>query len=262
MNPAPLVASLRRACSRSCLRRRSDDSDSDKPRWFDMVDPGDARSPSGRLYATGANAETVVGSFATEDLTGFSSKLVDKPEEPLEKPKVPQQTQGCCPIRPNRETARQRVPPRDRGPGGAASAPSPPPSPPPSSPPDRGSFFCPVRFVRPQCQFIIGIIQDSNFNVKGRLIGTGGRNMKDIVEKCGGDTRLRLRGKGSGFKEGPMKQESNDPLMLCVSAPDEWAYSRAKEGVTQLLEGIYAEYAKHRRVTAPRIVLHEGPRED
>lgn len=29
--------------------------------------------------------------------------------------------------------------------------------------------------------------------------------------------KLRLRGRGSGYKEGPNKAESDDPLHLCIS---------------------------------------------
>jgi hypothetical protein len=30
--------------------------------------------------------------------------------------------------------------------------------------------------------------------------------------------KLRLRGRGSGYKEGPEKRESQEPLHLCVSS--------------------------------------------
>lgn len=51
--------------------------------------------------------------------------------------------------------------------------------------------------------------------------------MKSILDKCrakysdnwqSDHLKLRLRGSGSGFKEGPEQQESNEPLHLCVSA--------------------------------------------
>ena len=50
--------------------------------------------------------------------------------------------------------------------------------------------------------------------------------MKKIVDGCydnkrphdDNDVKLRLRGKGSGFKEGPMNRESEDPLHLCISS--------------------------------------------
>lgn len=124
------------------------------------------------------------------------------------------------------------------------------------------SLVCPERSVRPQCQFMIGIEQDNKFNVKGRIIGLRGQNMKDIVEKSGIGTKLRLRGRGSGFKEGRENKESDDPLMLCVSAPNVEAYGAAKAEITSLLKDIYVEYARLKRTNAPCIFIHEGPRDD
>ena len=52
-----------------------------------------------------------------------------------------------------------------------------------------------------------------------KLIGAKGCNMKRIIEICSKDTgavnmqdivKLRLRGRGSGFKEGPNKDLSNN----------------------------------------------------
>jgi len=48
--------------------------------------------------------------------------------------------------------------------------------------------------------------------------------MKRIIESCSKDShssdvvKLRLRGKGSGFKEGPRQEESKEPLHLCISS--------------------------------------------
>lgn len=49
--------------------------------------------------------------------------------------------------------------------------------------------------------------------------------MKRIIEKCRYENnapndavKLRLRGQGSGFKEGHLKRESSEPLHLCVSS--------------------------------------------
>lgn len=71
--------------------------------------------------------------------------------------------------------------------------------------------------------------------------------------------KLRLRGKGSGFKEGPAKKgkyhpnsrlrgikliflESDEPLHLCVSAKYFELYGKACSLVEDLLVKIYAEY--------------------
>eukprot|EP00435_Cladocopium_sp_Y103_P023803 s1204_g5.t2 len=80
--------------------------------------------------------------------------------------------------------------------------------------------LCSGRPVQPergrwQCQFLVGIEADQDFGVVGRLLGRRGANMKRIA----GDTnaKMRLRGRGSGFKEADLGgKESSDPLMLCA----------------------------------------------
>jgi hypothetical protein len=67
--------------------------------------------------------------------------------------------------------------------------------------------------IKYTCKFEIQIQNDKEFQVARRLIGAKGSNMKKIIQKCsiGFDSsinpyeivKLRLRGKGSGFKEGP-----------------------------------------------------------
>merc|ERR1712048_1059644 len=94
-----------------------------------------------------------------------------------------------------------------------------------------------------QCQFLIGIEQDKSFSVKNKVLGSRGAHVKDIFEKTG--AKLRLRGRGSGFLEGPDKKESTDPLMLCVSAPDVASYQDAKDMVTEVLERVYKQYREH-----------------
>lgn len=66
--------------------------------------------------------------------------------------------------------------------------------------------------------------------------------MKDIVSKSGGDAKLRLRGKGSGFVERDTNAESNEPLQLCISCPRQEGYSIAARMVEELLLSVYNEY--------------------
>lgn len=118
---------------------------------------------------------------------------------------------------------------------------------------------------KPQCQFIVGIEEDEDFKVKTKLLGPHGKHVKVIAEKSG--VKLRLRGRGSGFKEGLEAQESNDPLMLCISAVDFHSYEAAKKLVQELMEDVYKQYNQFciniRREANPqiRIQLHEGPRD-
>ncbi|KAF4676018.1 hypothetical protein FOL47_006818 [Perkinsus chesapeaki] len=93
------------------------------------------------------------------------------------------------------------------------------------------------------CRFEIGIENDRDFHVARRIIGTKGVNMKRIVKMS--DAKLRLRGRGSGFLEGNLRQESNEPLHLCISCVDPIGYRTATREVEVLLEGIYEEYRSY-----------------
>ena len=72
------------------------------------------------------------------------------------------------------------------------------------------------------CRYDIQIENDKEFQVARRLIGSKGINMKRIVDQCykGCSTpiqdvvKLRLRGRGSGFKEGPCQQDSILSLLV------------------------------------------------
>ncbi len=50
-------------------------------------------------------------------------------------------------------------------------------------------------------KMIVGIENDNEFNVTRRIIGPTGSHMKRIINEAGGNTKVRLRGRGSGFKE-------------------------------------------------------------
>lgn len=101
------------------------------------------------------------------------------------------------------------------------------------------------------CRYDIQIQNDKDFQVARRLIGPKGCNMKRIVELCsrgsncqGHDiVKLRLRGQGSGFKEGPSKAESDEPLHMCVSSRFQDKYQLACRHVQELIQQVYAQYA-------------------
>jgi hypothetical protein len=116
---------------------------------------------------------------------------------------------------------------------------------------------------KPQCQILAGIEEDPKFSVVRRILGTRGENMKKIANESG--AKLRLRGRGSKFLEGPEQLESTDDLMLCISALDKEGYEKAKSAASDLIQGIhqhYQDYCKNRRITCPqlRIDIHEGYR--
>ena len=115
------------------------------------------------------------------------------------------------------------------------------------------------------CRFDIQIENDKEFHVARRIIGQKGTNMKRIVKQAGFDAKLRLRGKGSGFLEGAQKQESQEPLHLCVSCKDVQGYRSAVRQVEDLLEEVYLEYSEYCQMKGQvyppdvRVVMHEHP---
>ena len=75
--------------------------------------------------------------------------------------------------------------------------------------------------------------------------------MKQIIDNCemiqqsaynDDKVKLRLRGQGSGYKEGPEELESEDSLHLCVSSSNKQKYDHACQEVENLLKGIYKQY--------------------
>jgi hypothetical protein len=75
------------------------------------------------------------------------------------------------------------------------------------------------------CRFDIQIPNEPKFRVARKIIGYKGGNMKQIIDMCKlrdhknrYGVKLRLRGRGSGFKEGSDNKESDDDLHLCVSS--------------------------------------------
>ena len=114
------------------------------------------------------------------------------------------------------------------------------------------------------CRFDIQIENDKEFQVARRLIGAKGCHMKKILDTCSKGcsgpvqevVKLRLRGKGSGFKEGPNQQESDDPLHLCISSPYPDKYHTACEMVKELITGVYEEYRVFCEKTGrPKVLL-------
>ena len=103
------------------------------------------------------------------------------------------------------------------------------------------------------CRFDIQIENDKEFQVARKLIGAKGSNMKRIVDQCCKGCscpvqeviKLRLRGRGSGFKEGPHQQESNEPLHLCISTRYYEKYMMAKQMVRDLILDVYEDYKKY-----------------
>jgi hypothetical protein len=99
------------------------------------------------------------------------------------------------------------------------------------------------------CNYLVQIENDENFLVTKRIIGKNGCFLKKIIQEACikyGDfsTKIRLRGKGSGYIEHNGK-ESEEPLMLCVSSLNYPTYVNCCTLIDGLLKKIYNDYYEY-----------------
>jgi hypothetical protein len=102
------------------------------------------------------------------------------------------------------------------------------------------------------CKFFIQIEKDNDFQVVKRLIGSKGINIKRIIDYCSRSNngyisdsiKLKLKGKGSGYKERPYGRESEEPLNLYVTSKYLDIYKKACNFVHELIINIYEEYKR------------------
>ncbi|CAD7961744.1 unnamed protein product [Amoebophrya sp. A120] len=96
------------------------------------------------------------------------------------------------------------------------------------------------------CRIDIGLQNEENFSVAKKLIGIKGANMKLIVQETG--SKLRLRGKDSGYLEGEEQKESDEPLHLCISCTCWHGYQQAKKMAMDVIQLTLQEY-KHYKLS-------------
>ena len=85
----------------------------------------------------------------------------------------------------------------------------------------------------------IGISPDE-FNIRSKILGKKGINLKKIIYNCAlifndKTTKIRLRGKGSGYKEGKNHEESNEPLQLSISSQNIYSFHFCCQDIEKLL---------------------------
>ncbi|KAJ1961962.1 aconitate hydratase [Dipsacomyces acuminosporus] len=86
----------------------------------------------------------------------------------------------------------------------------------------------------------VEIESERGFNVRAKIIGTGGENMKYIQSTTG--CRVQVRGRGSGFIEGTSGAEAFEPMHLFVSAYNEDVLKQAKDLCRSLIDTIHSQY--------------------
>ncbi|KAG6620753.1 Cleavage and polyadenylation specificity factor subunit 4 [Phytophthora cinnamomi] len=90
-------------------------------------------------------------------------------------------------------------------------------------------------------KLVVGIENESDFGVTRRIIGPAGSNMKRISVEAGGNAKIRVRGRGSGSKEGG-PEDADEPLMILVSAENERSFRIACSLTSELLGSIHRDY--------------------
>ncbi|KZO98466.1 eukaryotic type KH-domain (KH-domain type I) [Calocera viscosa TUFC12733] len=94
----------------------------------------------------------------------------------------------------------------------------------------------------PEEKIEIGLPVLRNFNVRAKVVGPAGAFVKYIQQET--QTRVQIKGQGSGFYESETGRESDEPMHIHLTGPDEVQLTRAKEFAEDLLEVVREEHAK------------------
>ncbi|PIA19364.1 hypothetical protein COEREDRAFT_5874 [Coemansia reversa NRRL 1564] len=93
---------------------------------------------------------------------------------------------------------------------------------------------------RLQYKIFVDVESERGFNVRAKLIGTGGENMKYIQNTTG--AQIQVRGRGSGYSENYSISEDNEPMHLLVMSDSEEIQTQALTYGRSLVDTIRAQY--------------------
>ena len=85
----------------------------------------------------------------------------------------------------------------------------------------------------PEERLPVGLESLRNFNVRAKIVGPQGLFVKHIQQETG--ARVQIKGIGSGFIESETGRESDDPMHVHVSGPEQIMVDKAKEFAEDLL---------------------------
>lgn len=81
-----------------------------------------------------------------------------------------------------------------------------------------------------------------NFNLRAKIVGPGGMFVKYIQQET--NTKVQIKGLGSGFLEQDTGQESNDAMHINVTGPDVQQFSYARELSEDLISAVKVEWER------------------
>ncbi|KAA1473012.1 eukaryotic type KH-domain (KH-domain type I) [Dentipellis sp. KUC8613] len=109
----------------------------------------------------------------------------------------------------------------------------------------------------PEEKLPVGLESIRNFNVRAKVVGPQGMFVKYIQQETG--TRVQIKGLGSGFVDQETGRESEEPMHIHITGPDEGQVARAKVLTEDLLEVVRAEHAKVKTVVhQQQMELHQA----
>jgi len=94
----------------------------------------------------------------------------------------------------------------------------------------------------PEEKLPVGLESLRNFNVRAKVVGPQGSFVKYIQQETG--TRVQIKGLGSGFIDQETGRESDEPLYIHITGPDEAQVARAKVLTEDLLLVVRSEHSK------------------
>lgn len=81
-----------------------------------------------------------------------------------------------------------------------------------------------------------------NFNLRAKIVGPGGMFVKYIQQET--NTKVQIKGLGSGFLEQDTGHESNDAMHINVTGPDVQQFNYARELAEDLIAAVRGEWER------------------
>jgi len=94
----------------------------------------------------------------------------------------------------------------------------------------------------PEAKLPVGIETIRNFNVRAKVVGPQGMFVKYIQQET--QARVQIKGVGSGFIDQETGQESDEPMHIHITAPEDQQVNRARVLTEDLLEVVRIEHGK------------------
>jgi len=98
----------------------------------------------------------------------------------------------------------------------------------------------------PEEKIPVGLESLRNFNVRAKIVGPQGLFVKHIQQET--SARVQIKGRGSGFVENETGRESDEPMHIHISGPEQIMVDQAKDLAEDLLQVVREEWEKARVV--------------